>query len=505
MGALRRRQVTFLSPSGRGASHAWRLFVIFQCLYALTSSGNAFRLPDEYTTYYQVERFVDAGDISVPQELPRQQFFGQIGVDGKPYAPWGPLTAFLAIPHHLAGRAVASLAGIPRSDAVVWTFIVSGITMLTTSTAAALAVAGFYSAAVLLGATPASARLLSLLLGASVMWTSGTNLFSEAWQAAGFIWATVFLLKRRVGLAAILIAAAGLTKFTSLIFTPAFVAAVLVDSSTPWRTRVRAALGVSAGIAFCLGVHLAWNQFRFGSPFDFGYNWVETVPELPVRVFLLSDLPRGLVILLFSPGKSIFVWAPALLLSMTRLPQSPRAVTVGVLVSLALGLVFFGSYLYPEGGYSHGPRQLVPIIPLLLLPAAAPGPPFHRSTVIFCAVTGALVAMLSVSVSYLQDQSMGRDGSQTNYFERVTPPPGRAVNRYRLDYIPFVRTIGSAEWPVGQVGHGIDIFPLQIARARETIPQARVIPAWLPWALPAFWLVILIPALFWRRVPSPSA
>src|SRR5471030_751334 len=130
----------------------WRLFITFQCLYALTSSGNAFRLPDEYSTYYQVEHFVDAGDLSVPQELPRHQFYGKIGLDGKPYAPYGPLTAFLAIPHHLAGRAVASIAGIPRTTPVVWTFVVSGLTMLTTSTAAALAVAGFYSAAVLLGA-----------------------------------------------------------------------------------------------------------------------------------------------------------------------------------------------------------------------------------------------------------------------------------------------------------------------------------------------------------------
>lgn len=493
--------MTFISPPGRESSAAWRLFIIFQCLYALTSSGNAFRLPDEYSTYDQVEHLVDAGDLSVPQELPRQQFFGKFGLDGKPYAPWGPLTAFLAIPHHLAGRAVASMAGIPRSNAVVWTFVVSGLTMLTTSTAAALAVAGFYSAAVLLGAAPASAWLLSLLLGgASVIWTSGTNLFSEAWQAAAFIWATVFLLKRRVGPAAILIAAAGLTKFTSLIFTPAFVAAVLADSSTPWRARLRAALGLSVGIAVSLGAHFVWNLFRFGSPFDFGYNWDETVPQLPVRVFLLSDLPRGLVILLFSPGKSILVWAPVLWLSITRFSASPRAIKVGVLVSLGLGLVFFGSYLYPEGGYSHGPRQLVPIIPLLLLPAATPGPPFRRSTVIVCAAIGVIVAVLSVSVSYLQDQAMGRDLSQTNYFERVPPARGRALNRYRLNYIPFVRTITSDEWPVGQVGHGVDIFAFQLARARATIPQTRIIPAWLPWALPTFWLLILMPMLFWRML-----
>jgi len=485
--------------NGRSGS-TWRLFIIFQCLYALTSSGNAFRLPDEYSTYYQVERFVDAGDLSVPQTIPRNQFFGKVGLDGKPYAPWGPLTALLALPHHLAGRAVARASGIPRTNTEVWTFVVSGFTMLSTSTAAALAVMGFHRAALLLGATPSTAWRLSLMLGgASVLWTYGTNLYSEAWQAAAFIWAVVCLLNRRIAGAAILIAIAGLTKFTSIVFTPAFVAAVLVDRSTPFPARLRAALGLSAGIAFSLGVHFAWNDFRFGNPFDFGYNWVETVPQLPVRVFLLSDLPRGLAILLFSPGKSILVWAPVLWLAITRFRKNELPIRVGVLVSLGLGLMFFGSYLYPDGGYSHGPRQLVPIVPLLLLPAAAPGEPFRRGTVFACAAIGAIVAMLSVSVSYLQDQSLGRDFSQTHYYERITPRPGRAWNRYRLDYIPFLRTITSDEWPAGQVGLGVDFFPLHLARARATIPQAKVIPAWLPWALPFVWVVVLAWTCLWRR------
>ena len=349
-----------------------------------------------------------------------------------------------------------------------------------------------------------------MLGGASVLWTYGTNLFSEAWQAAAFIWAVVCLLKRRIEGAAILIAIAGLTKFTSIVFTPAFVAAVLVDRSTPFPARLRAALGLSAGIVFSLGVHFAWNDYRFGDPFDFGYNWIETVPQLPVRVFLLSDLPRGLVTLLFSPGKSILFWAPVLWLAITRFHKSELPIRVGVLTSLGLGLIFFGTYLYPDGGYSHGPRQLVPIIPLLLLPAATPGRPFQRGTVFACAAIGAIVAMLSVSVSYLQDQALGRDFSQTHYYERITPSPGRAWNRYRLDYIPFLRTIASDEWPVGQVGHGVDFFHSTLCERGRRSPQAKVIPAWLPWALPSVWVVVLAWTCLWRRSysspgsPSPS-
>src|SRR6185503_6879269 len=135
------------------------LFLFFQALYALTSSGNAFRIPDEFEVYFQAEHFADAGDISVPQTLTIQRpvivngqpvgsqpiFFGEFGRGGKPYAPYGPLAAFLALPHHLAARLVARIAGVPRGplpEGIAWLVLVGGLTMLATATGAALAVAG---------------------------------------------------------------------------------------------------------------------------------------------------------------------------------------------------------------------------------------------------------------------------------------------------------------------------------------------------------------------------
>ena len=103
------------------------LFVFFQAFYALSSSGNAFRIPDEFELYFQTEHLLDAGDISVPQTLEIRQpvvvdgkvvgeqsvFFGKVGQDGKPYAPYGPLAAVLALPHHAAGRVLAGLSASP--------------------------------------------------------------------------------------------------------------------------------------------------------------------------------------------------------------------------------------------------------------------------------------------------------------------------------------------------------------------------------------------------------
>ena len=62
-----------------------------------------------------------------------------------------------------------------------------------------------------------------------------------------------------------------------------------------------------------------------------------------------------------------------------------------------------------------------------------------------CAAVGVTIAVLAVSVSFLEDQGLGGDlkaGARTVYYERITPLPGRVWNRYRLDYVPFV----SAMW-----------------------------------------------------------
>jgi len=102
-----------------------RLFWLFFALYALTSSGNAFRVPDEFEVYFQTEHLADAGDLSVPQTLSLGQegqsiFFGELGLDGRPYAPYGPGVAFLIAPFHLAGRLVAGVPRAPLPGGIAW-------------------------------------------------------------------------------------------------------------------------------------------------------------------------------------------------------------------------------------------------------------------------------------------------------------------------------------------------------------------------------------------------
>jgi hypothetical protein len=518
---------------------AFLLFLFFQALYALTSSGNAFRVPDEFEVYFQTEHLVDSGNIAVPQALAIRQpvivngqvtgtqpiFFGKIGIDGQPYAPYGPLAAFLAVPHHLAARAVAWVAGVPRAPlpgGVAWVFLVGGLTTLVSATAGALAVAGFHQAAIAVKATPRTAMVLSLMLGgATVLWVYGTTFYSEAWQAAMLIWAAALLLEARdadarravnVGAAAVLLAIVGLTKVTSLVFVPGFIVGVLAERTLPLRARLRAAAALAIAIAAAVAVHLWWNAHRFGDPFEFGYDWRETIPQLPPQAFRAADIPRGLLVLLVSPGKSLIVWAPVLLLaagSARVFWHQQRAAMAGIAVTACVGLLFYAAYLFPEGGYAHGPRHLVPMLPLLLLPATArPVDTRSRTGLMLCALAGIVIAALATSVSFLEDEGLGQDlsgGAHLSYYERIDPAPGRVWNRYRLGYIPFIGTLSTGQWPAGDaLGHGLDFFPHHLSRARRELPGGTAIPGWLVWAPPLFWLALLLfaGAVLWRTCPT---
>jgi hypothetical protein len=501
-----------------------RLFFVFFSLYALTSSGNAFRVPDEFEVYFQAEHLVDAGDISVPQTLAIREggqpiFFGQFGRDGRPYAPYGPGVAFLIAPFHLAGRVVAAAAGVPREPlpgGIPWEFLVGGITALGMAFAAAAAVAGAHRACRALGASARHARTLALVLGgATVVWPYGTTLYSEAWLAAAFAWSAALLpeardavsgRRPRVAAAAALLAVAVLAKPTALVIAPAFVVAALADRRGTMRMRVAVAAALAAGIGCAAAVHLAWNVARFGRALDFGYNLGAMIPNPPARSFTLDDLPWGLYVQLLTPGKSLFVWAPVTLLSLLALrgcAARERGLAAGLIAAAASALLFYAAFLFPEGGYSHGPRHLVPLVPLLILPLAISGLEPPRAALRAAAAAGFCVAVLSVSVSFLEDQSSVQVGGRvvSPYYDRVEPPPGRPSVKYRHDYVPFKFALTSGRWlaPDRPAGNGPDFFALHLARARTSLPGGAAIPAWLPWAVSLPWVGVFVLAAFGLR------
>jgi hypothetical protein len=151
--------------------------------------------------------------------------------------------------------------------------------------------------------------------------------------------------------------------------------------------------------------------------------------------------------------------------------------------------------LFPEGGYSHGPRNLVPIVPLLALAAGGVAArQWPWTAIAACAVVGLALAAPAVSVSFLEDQALGigPNGQQrSTYYEIVPPAPGRPSNRYRVDYVPFVTATRAAGWlRTPSLGQGPDFFPLHLAQARRALPDGAMIPGWLIWGWVLGWLAV---------------
>ena len=483
---------------------AFAVFCFFQGLYGLTAAGRVDHVADTFEVYLQTESLWDRGSLAIPQGPPGV-VFGRVGRDGKPYAPYGPLTAFAALPHHAVARAIAA-AGVPRERApAAWAMLVAAITSLASATWAALAIAGTFVAARAFGASEARALAIATLLGAaSLLWPYGTVFYSEGLAAAFVAWALAAEGRGKRGWAALAIAALLLVKVSNTIVWPAFAALAFLrarsaDPAGGTRGSLRAVVPYALAALAAGSIHAAWNAHRFGDAFQFGYDWSEFLrPGEKPRAFLLSELPRGLFGLLLSPGKSLLLYAPPVVLACWRIPaawRERRPLATAWTVGLASSLLFYGSYLYWEGGYAFGPRHLVPLLPLLVLPLAC-GPAPRRAALVCAAVVGIAVQLLGVSVSFLEDQALGQDRSNQSYYEiRDDVPAGRALNHYRLDYEPFTRyprllhrhLTGAAR---ETIGFGVELLPLHLDRVRRLAPGATAIPAALPWAI---WAVFLLP------------
>lgn len=456
------------------------LFLLFQGLFGLLAAGRPWRVQDEAMVYFQTESLWERGSLALSQVHP-ERLFGKAGRDGRRWAPYGPGVAFAALPHHGAGRALAAAAGLRRGAAGLdregrispWTGVVGAITSLAGSTWGALAVVALHAAALAAGARPRRAFLLAGLFGAGTFLLAyAGSLYSEPLAAALAAGCAALVLRDRPSAASLLLVALVLVKGTNLVLAPAL---VLLAWLHPDRTLGRrAATLLVGGAALGLATQAAWNSHRFGSMSEAGYSdaWRAMLgPGGDPVPFEAANLPRGLFILLLSPGKSLLLFAPPLLLlasgARARLARGPRlAACAGA--ALLSSLLVYGSYFYPEGGYCHGPRHLLPALPLLLLPLARGTLP--RSAVRATLLAGALVGLLGARVSFMADQALGTERERQVYYRIVErPAPGRPLNVYRLDYLP-------------DAGRLLDPDGVESLRAALRAPGAAV-PRALPWVV----------------------
>jgi hypothetical protein len=125
---------------------------------------------------------------------------------------------------------------------------------------------------------------------------------------------------------------------------------------------------------------LAYNLIAFGSPLDMGYfhHATEIFAKVHNRQNPLGLQPphwQMLGPLIWSRYRGLFFYAPILLLAVPGwwllFARGRRG--LGVVSSLVVMAVFLVNLSYPEwtGGWSTGPRLLVPLLPFAMIPVAA--------------------------------------------------------------------------------------------------------------------------------------
>lgn len=166
---------------------------------------------------------------------------------------------------------------------------------------------------------------------------------------------------------------AGLLVNSKYVFALCLPGGVLLLAVYAWRRKqirpvaVAGAWSMLPG-AFFLAILLWYNWARTGSIINTGYP---TVEDMSTSVFSES-LWVGLWAYFFSYGKSIFLYAPPLVLSVLGLGRFLRARSMLAWAILLTGgpvVCVYSKFVYWSGDWCWGPRYLLFLVPMLLIPA----------------------------------------------------------------------------------------------------------------------------------------
>lgn len=239
--------------------------------------------------------------------------------------------------------------------------------------------------------------LVALVSGmATAVWPYGRLFFAEAITAACLSLSFLLLVQpsprkmRHTIAVGLLLGIAMMSRAHAAIFVLPVLIFLLTDSLEPVSRRQF--MGVLPGVLMGGCVLLLHNWLRFEQVFDTGYS---------NESFRFYALP-GMVGLLVSPGKSVFVYAPPLLLSGVLIPRYRRRfpdVARLLLMFTGIALLVYGAWWSWHGGWSWGPRFLVPLMPLWCLPwLVLPQKPQWIVFAVLCFTVGVAVQVMGTFI-----------------------------------------------------------------------------------------------------------
>jgi hypothetical protein len=340
------------------------LFLGMWLLLSATSTGHV-SISDEVCYFYMARNFLDHGKFDAPQGalahvISHQQFSG-----GGYSTPYSFGHSFYLLPWVVVGRALQVLVNKPWTAVFAYSFAHS----LTTS----LAWTCFFFILLHYGLPARRALIFSLVsLVSTLAFPYARTLFAEPVLMLMFAIAWLCFLRPGAWMAVLgglALAFAITVKPSAAVLLPGFLWLAWRQTETGrhpyWRLGLIALISSLGLVLFGL-----YNYDRFGGEiFTYGYGTFEGGEP----VGFSSPVWFGLAVFLISPGKAIWLFSPLILLGVIGWKHTwvnHRTTAIFIAWSFVSYLVLHSAWCRPEGGVCWGPRFLVPVLPMMLLPAA---------------------------------------------------------------------------------------------------------------------------------------
>jgi len=220
------------------------------------------------------------------------------------------------------------------------------------------------------GLSPRKGMLWSLAgIFCTPAWHYSTTTFDEIVGACAIVAALVVSERRKGSLAGC--ATAGL--FLGLAFNlkpplAVFALPVAIMHAPDWRSRAFLRGAAVVGIGLVLGVvaYVGYDLYKFPP----GINATHVRPSERQSIWTGSPLV-SLMTLLLSPGASVFLFFPAVVVTLAGLSQAPKAIRRSLSLAAAGLTLFICALAFFKGDLCWGPRYLTPVFSLLWLFAPA--------------------------------------------------------------------------------------------------------------------------------------
>lgn len=322
------------------------LFVFLFLVYFLITGGNFWEY-DSFSVYKLSTSIIDKQSFAV------DCFWGVPGKNHQCYSKYGLLMSVIIIPFYLIEKLILQYFHIG--------FFPPGFfPSLTNCAVTAFIGVVFYQ---FLRQTKFSH--LDSLIGVMILsfctmlFPYTKTLFAEPLLTL-LIYFSFYLIwskNNRILLGGAIFALAFLTKFSAVIFLPAFLY-YLAATYKSFKILIRFLFPLLPGFI----IFFIYNLIRFNNGLNTGYTGVD----------ISKPINKGLYLFILSPGKSVFLYQPLIIFALFGtyfLFKKDSHLTVFFLINVFIHLLFYSAYNYQTGEWAWGPRFLYPLLPFLVLAA----------------------------------------------------------------------------------------------------------------------------------------